>query len=147
MDKKVVVGIVGVEAAKLAGDRASRARELVVGILKTEKATHVCSGACHLGGIDSIAEEVCAELNLSPLIFKPKHLSWAGGYRDRNLQIAQVSDVVYCITVKTLPEGFAGMKFEYCYHCKTGDHVKSGGCWTTKEAKALGKRVVTLILD
>lgn len=31
------------------------------------------------------------------------------------------------------------MRFHGCYHCEEPNHVKSGGCWTVKYAKKLGK--------
>lgn len=53
----------------------------------------------------------------------------------------QRSGVVVCIVVTQFPEGYKGMRFPYCYHCKTNSHIKSGGCWTVKYAKEkLGKR-------
>jgi len=78
-------------------------------------------------------------LGLNVTEFPPKVLSWEQGYKVRNLQIANRSDVVYCITVNKLPEEYTGMRFPLCYHCGTKDHVKSGGCWTMKEAIKLGK--------
>jgi hypothetical protein len=136
----VIVGIVGVEAAKLIPISERAAAAIIKKILRREKATTVCSGHCHLGGIDILAEGVAEELGLKTLIFPPKVHNWSQGYRPRNLLIASRSDVVYCITVKTLPPGFKGMRFGRCYHCNTTEHVKSGGCWTVKMARRLGKR-------
>jgi hypothetical protein len=53
-------------------------------------------------------------------------------------------------------EGYNGMRFNYlrggpgpwCYHCNSASHVKSGGCWTLKQAVAMKKlgflEIVTL---
>jgi hypothetical protein len=39
------------------------------------------------------------------------------------------------------------MKFDLCYHCGTKDHVKSGGCWTVKYARKLGKQGKVIIIE
>lgn len=44
--------------------------------------------------------------------------------------------------VKTLPESYKGMRFTSCYHCGTTSHVKSGACWTAKQAQRIGKEAV-----
>lgn len=143
-----VVGIVGVEEAKLhPQERLLMAIQRVRDILIEEKATAVSSGACHLGGIDIIAEQVGHELGLGHIIYPPKSKDWTNGYKPRNLAIAKASDVVYCITVKTLPDDYKGMRFPLCYHCRTTDHVKSGGCWTVKEARKMGKPGHVIVLD
>lgn len=123
------VGIVGHEAAKFTDDGERQAREVIRMLLAPPNAVLV-SGHCHLGGIDIWAEEEADALGRKKLIFPPKSLDWANGYKPRNLLIAQNSDVVHCIVVKTLPADYKGMRFKLCYHCKTDAHVKSGGCWT-----------------
>jgi hypothetical protein len=143
-----VVGIVGVEDAKLKPyARRQAAVEAIKKILSDEHATAVSSGSCHLGGIDIIAEQVADEMKLGKIIYPPANKNWSTGYKPRNLSIAKAADVVYCITVKTLPEGYKGMRFPICYHCRTSDHVKSGGCWTVKQAKMLGKPGHVIVLD
>jgi hypothetical protein len=65
----------------------------------------------------------------------------------RNKKIAEASDRVVCITVKDLPPGFKEGGWErYCYHCRTDQHIKSGGCWTTKYARSLGKLTRTIVI-
>ncbi len=81
------------------------------------------SGACPKGGVDIIAEEVADELGLEKEIYPPDILAWTGsgqkwGYKERNLIIAAVSDIVINID----PPG-----------------VKSGGEWTRLAAKKLGR--------
>jgi hypothetical protein len=78
---------------------------------------------------------------VQPVVFKPTRLSWSGkgGFHDRNVQIAEHSDIVHVIVVEKLPVGYHGRRFNLCYHCGTTDHVKSGGCWTAKMAERLGK--------
>lgn len=132
------VGIVGSEEAKFTMIGRVTAQSMIVELI--ERADEVVSGGCHLGGVDIWAKElaICSYIPFKE--FMPKRRSWSGGYRERNLQIAEYSDVVYCITVDRLPPRFDGMKFDLCYHCKTKDHVKSGGCWTVRQAIRMGKR-------
>lgn len=135
------VGIVGHEAAKFTPATEAAAREIIRKLLEPPDVV-VVSGHCHLGGIDIWAEEIAKELGAydPELIFPPKKLQWAGGYKDRNILIARNSDIVHCIAVAELPPGYTGMRFEGCYHCNTSGHVKSGGCWTAKYAQRLGKQ-------
>lgn len=135
----MIVGIVGSEEAKFTIETKKMSIDIIRQLLARPNVTAVCSGGCHLGGIDIWAEEVADEFGIDKLIFVPKTLSWEKGYKPRNINIAENSDEVNCITVKTLPENYVGMRFIYCYHCKTYEHIKSGGCWTAKYAKSLGK--------
>lgn len=133
------IGIVGCEKAKFTPETEKQAREIIRSIL--QKATLAISGHCHLGGIDIWLEEEADKLSIPKLIFPPAKLSWEGGYKQRNLEIAYRSDIVHCITIKTLPEHYIGMQFEICYHCEKHPngckepHIKSGGCWTALKCK------------
>lgn len=138
------IGIVGSEAAKFTPETEIAARCLIQNLIRD--AHLVISGGCHLGGIDIWAKEEAAKLGIPMLEFLPEKLQWNGGYKERNEQIAAFSDEVYCITVKELPKTYTGMRFKFCYHCKTDEHVKSGGCWTTKYARSLGKVGKTLVI-
>jgi hypothetical protein len=137
----MIIGIVGSEEAKFSPVGKLGAQKLIGELLTTPKLTYdhviskVVSGGCHLGGIDKWAIEIAKELGLPTQEFLPKTRSWEEGYKPRNLQIANTSDFVFCITVDVLPPTFVGMCFDYCYHCKTNGHIKSGGCWTLKKAK------------
>jgi hypothetical protein len=135
------VGIVGAEAAKFTPQTEALAREAIRRVLVDRQATKVISGGCHLGGIDTWAiEEGSTILGLDYEIWAPKHLRWApGGYKARNMIIAERSDEVVCIVVREYPPTYAGMTFPSCYHCNTEDHVKSGGCWTMHRARHLHK--------
>lgn len=133
------IGIVGSEQAKFGPLSEGAARNLIMGLIHGEGVELVVSGECHLGGVDIFAKEAAIASEIEFLGFPPKELSWDKGYKPRNIQIARASDVVHCITLKQLPPEFNGMKFSLCYHCKRDDHVKSGGCWTAKYAKKLGK--------
>lgn len=141
----MIVGIVGSEAAKFTPETEVRAKTIIRMILSDSEVSGVSSGRCHLGGIDIWAEEIGQELNKNLVIFPPATLSWPG-YKARNIQIAEESDIIYCITVKQLPPDFKGMRFAYCYHCKSNDHIKSGGCWTAKYAQKIGKTATWVVI-
>lgn len=132
------VGIVGAEGAKFTRKGEARARAIIRALLAAPDAVAV-SGGCHLGGVDIWAEEEAAALGRKAVVFRPKTLMWATGYKPRNLLIADASDIVHSIVVDVLPLEFKGMMHDLCYHCGGTDHVKSGGCWTMKQAKIRGK--------
>lgn len=136
----LVIGIVGSEGAKFFSVTERLARAAIRKQLLLPGVVKAVSGGCHLGGIDIWAREEAAELSVPFEEFKPTRLQWSGpgGYEARNLQIVQASTKVVCITVRQLPPGYKGMRFDWCYHCKTGAHVKSGGCWTMKQAAKRG---------
>lgn len=144
------IGIVGSEAKKFTQLMELSARQkiqdIINGVLIYGEDVTVVSGACHLGGIDIWAKEEAHNLGVGFKDYPPKTKGWAFGYRPRNIKIAEDSDVVYCITVKELPPGYDGMEFPLCYHCGTKDHVKSGGCWTVKYARNLGKPGEIIVL-
>lgn len=147
------VGIVGHEAAKFIQHTEAMAKELIRQLLEPEGSVLV-SGHCHLGGIDIWAEEIAQELgHFDPaFIFAPATYHWSGGFKPRNIKIAEVADVIHNIVVAAYPPDYDGMRFEhdglpYCYHCKTDQHVKSGGCWTAKHAQSLGKEVRWHVLE
>lgn len=133
----IVMGIVGAEGAKFTqrGEWAAR-EEIVSAIIGCDL---VVSGACHLGGIDKWAIEEAKNLRIDTEECPPESLTWAS-YKKRNIVIACVSNYVLCITVDRLPPEFKGMTHKLCYHCGTDEHVKSGGCWTVKYAKKIGKQ-------
>lgn len=137
------VGIVGSEGAKFTVKSEARARAEIQRLLAF--ADRVVSGACHLGGIDKWAAEEGRALGIDVREYPPKAQSWTH-YKARNLDIAKNSDEVWCITVDRLPVGYTGMTFPLCYHCKTDTHVKSGGCWTVKQALLMGKSGGVIVL-
>ena len=134
------IGIVGHEAAKFTPKGEIEAKHIIAGLLDNGSDVLV-SGGCHLGGIDIWAEEKAAFNGMKAIICLPRVRSWEKGYKPRNIQIAEESDIVHCLVVDKLPSDFQGMRFEYCYHCDSNEHVKSGGCWTMHHAASLGKPV------
>ena len=138
------LGIVGHEAAKFTPTTEARAREIIENYLSwqvnpEDNVDLVVSGACHLGGIDKWAIEQAAHDAIPYIEFPPAIFKWEGGYKQRNIKIAEESDKVICIVVKELPPEYDGMRFRWCYHCQTDSHIKSGGCWTARYAGKLGK--------
>ena len=133
------IGIVGSEEAKFTPYTETRAKKIIRRLLDKSEVTHVVSGGCHLGGIDIWAVEIGRELGKKIIEHRPKNLQWSTGYAPRNLLIAKDSDELVCITLEKLPENYKGMRFDWCYHCCSTSHVKSGGCWTVKKAVEIGK--------
>lgn len=138
------IGIVGSEAAKFTAKTERIARKHIRSLIAD--ADLVVSGKCHLGGIDIWAIEEAIALGKATHEYPALTRQWSTGYKPRNMKIAEGSDVVYCITVLRLPEGYDGMTFPLCYHCGTDAHVKSGGCWTVKQARKMGKHGAILCI-
>lgn len=138
------IGIVGCEAAKFTPETELRAREVIRNLIS--RFDKVVSGKCHLGGIDIWAIEEAVKAGKEWEEFPPKTYNWEG-YSARNIQIADASHTVVCLTIKILPDTYTGMRFDYCYHCKTDTHIKSGGCWTVKQAKKFGRIGYVLTVD
>lgn len=145
----MIIGIVGSEAAKFTARTEAKARSAMRQVIASNKATLVVSGGCHLGGIDIWAIEIAESLGIEPKVYYPKRRSWEGGYKQRNMLIARAADLLVCVTVKMLPEGYYGMRFNSCYHCGTPPehHVKSGGCWTMKFAAGLDKQTQLIVIE
>lgn len=146
----MVIGIVGHEAKKFTEATERKAREAIRALLRENKPTLVVSGDCPLGGIDKWAIEEATKLGFATREFPPEVHSWepispgAIGFKRRNEQIAEASDLVVCVVVKALPQTYSGRRFQFCYHCLTDTHVKSGGCWTRKYAESIDKRGQTI---
>lgn len=135
-----ILGIVGSEEAKFTILTSIHAQNIIYDQLTLSAADTVVSGECKLGGIDTWAKEIALALGLEYIGCPPAYQNWRS-FKRRNIEIAEASDRVVCITVKDLPPGFKEGGWErYCYHCQTDQHIKSGGCWTVKYAREkLGK--------
>jgi len=133
MEKMARIGIVGHEAKKFTPETEAKAREIIRSLLSPGDI--LVSGGCHLGGIDIWAEEIADEMGLEKDIYYPAIQRWQGGYKQRNLKITYYSDIVHCIVVAEYPKNYVGRRFDWCYHCDTDTHIKSGGCWTAKRAR------------
>ena len=147
------IGFVGHGSDKFDSRTEFLAKELIYNLLDNAEKTHgnVCmvSGHSPMGGIGIWAEEIALGLGILLDLKIPKQQKWDSqyGYKQRNLDIAKSCDTLHVILVKNYPENYNGQKFNLCYHCKTSDHVKSGGCWTGNQAKKLGKEVIWHIIE
>jgi hypothetical protein len=147
LEKQMIIGIVGSEAAKFTKLTEPAAR-LAIRRLFLPEVSLVVSGGCYLGGIDvwSIEEAIIAGKPYKEFPAKERRWSGPSGYESRNVKIAEICDKLICIAVRELPPGYRGMRFDWCYHCRTGAHVKSGGCWTMKKAAKLGKLTELIVI-
>lgn len=136
------IGIVGHAADKFTPETEKEARRIIFSLLENGEDSTVVSGACHLGGVDIWAEWQADAFGLPKIIHPPATHAWATGYKPRNLLIARDSDEVHVIVVREYPPEYSGMRFASCYHCHTSTHIKSGACWTARQAMKLGKRAV-----
>lgn len=145
------IGIVGNSGSEITEIGEIRAKEYILRLLMELREKHddivVVSGGCPYGGIDDYAEAIAEQMKLLTKIFKPIVFNWngPGGYKDRNIKIADLSDEVHVIVVNQLPHD--GKESNYCYHCDEKGHVPSGGCWTGNYAKKLGKETEWHIID
>lgn len=138
------LGIVGHARDKFTPTTEAIARRVIRDLIAEYEPDKVVSGHCPIGGVDIWAEEEADALGVEKLIFPPKTNNWLDGFKPRNIQIYENSDVCACVVVSTLPGGYRGRVFEDCYHCKGRNppHVKSGGCWTTWRCKGRVWRII-----
>ena len=139
------VAIVGVSGEKLDNFEKEKAVLEIIKIGDRHKGCTIVSGHSPRGGIDILAEMYADFTKKDKLIFKPDTSDWEDegekkGYKTRNLEIAEACDILYCISVPMKEGG------KSCYHCKQFTHEKTGGCWTMREAKKLGKKTKLIIL-
>lgn len=125
------IAIVG--TSHLTNNEGKNVRKICYNILKPladiDEEIIVISGGAK--GVDSIAVEVAKELGHIIIEILPSKKDWES-YKERNMKIAQECDELYCITTQT--------KNEKCYHHKPKqDHQKTAGCYTSNQAKQLGK--------
>lgn len=132
------IGIVGANGLRFTPQTEQTARRLIRELISVDdnytstldefSLITVISGECHLGGVDRFAKEEALAARYRYVGHRPHVLRWEG-FRRRNLKIARESHLCVCITV-------AGTTT--CRHCGT-QHVQSGGCWTIKQAAAMGR--------
>ena len=148
----MLLGIVGSAADKFTPETELKARQEVIKLLSSLGPLDcVVSGKCPEGGIDIWAIEEAEKLGIQTIEYPPKVFEWERGYKPRNIQIAKASDKVVCLSVLKLPPDYKGMTHLKCYHHDDEPdfkpHVKSGGCWTTKYARSLGKPTELIIIS
>jgi hypothetical protein len=134
------IGIVGNGTDKFTPKGKAEAVAIITDYLDPHHT--LLSGHSPVGGIDIWAEEVAERMGASMDIKTPEVHQWdppgSYGYKARNLDIAHGSELVLVILADVYPEEYTGRRFNLCYHCKQDDHVKSGGCWTGKQALKAG---------
>jgi len=142
------IGIVGNGTDKFTDAGAWRAIDLIQSLVRS--ADVVLSGHSPVGGVDIWAEEQAQFLDIPMDIKIPLQHKWDApyGYKQRNLDIARESDIVHVIVADRYPDEYTGRRFKMCYHCKTDDHIKSGGCWTGRKAQLeFGNEAVWYIIQ
>ena len=139
--KKFTLGVVGAS-----GPRPAR-------LIEFENAVHsvisdylskfgdgltVVSGGAR--GVDSMTVKVCGELGVKVVEFKNTVYRWEGpgGFKERDLKIANESDHVVSIVNKSYSD--RPSRKAPCYHCarvsRDSNHVVSGGCFTAINCKS-----------
>ena len=89
-------------------------------------------------GVDTMALESASERGFLFCTILPESEKWEGGYKERNLKIAKMCDVLYCLTIP--------VHDKKCYHHNPPqNHQKTAGCWTMKEAIKLNKECMLII--
>jgi hypothetical protein len=140
----MIIAIVGSAADKFDRRTERIARAVIRHFVR--RADEVISGDCHLGGIDQWTIEEAKKLKVPFRVFPPAQRSWSGGYKARNIRMAEVANRVVSIVPAKYPRLYRGMRFRLCYHCRRSDHIKSGGCWTARYARGLGKQGETVVI-
>ena len=144
------IGIVGSGENKFTECTKEKAVELIYEIL-SDNDICLISGRSPVGGIDIWAENIADEIKIPKIIYAPKVFQWNPygqyGYKQRNIDIAKKSNILHCIVPRVSPLNYLGMRFNYCYHHGTNDHIKSGGCWTLKQALLYGNKTVLHIIN
>ena len=163
--KEEIRGIFARSAMALAEKRnCSSDDQFLVGML--DSLVHyqdliLVSGHCHKGGIDIWAEEIADALGIKKEIYPAEVNQWSDkrpiqntipvsvdlkGYRSRNIQIVRSCDILYdiepaksCRYCHGLGEGDYRLFIGTCPRCE-GDGAYSGGTWTMKYARKLGKK-------
>lgn len=90
-------------------------------------------------GVDTMAIELASSRGFLFHTILPESEKWEGGYKERNLKIAKMCDILYCISIP--------IHNKACYHHAHIEtpHEKTAGCWTMKEAVKLNKECMLLI--
>ena len=137
------------------GDQADRLLEEVRTLImkyyeEFGKKLIIVSGHSPKGGTDIFAEAIARNFGIKTEIYPPEINQWAGknvnhkrlkGYKARNVQIARACNILYCFTLSNSD------RRKGCYHCQNYKHLRSGGCWTFKNAQELKKEVHMIIVD
>lgn len=91
-------------------------------------------------GVDKMAIESAISRGFNTLVFSPKKEQWDGGYKERNIKIAEECHIIYCVSIP--------IHNTECYHHKTPPplkHEKTAGCWTLNRVREMGKECFLLV--
>jgi len=140
------VGIVGSEEKYWTESQKGLVYEKILEILGSYDYPILISGGCPNGGVDIWAEEVASDLKIERVIHYPEVQRWNSvatfdgrvlrGYKTRNIEIAEQSDVLYDIEPEFVDHDVTkfGDKVEYDWN--TGKYYRrSGGTWTMRHAQ------------
>ena len=130
----MTIAIVG--TSHLTDSEKNRAWGMIAGLLCDFRGQVITGDA---DGIDSIVLEFAEEYDVT--MIKALDKTWEGkyGYKQRNIKIAEMADIVYSISTR--------IKETRCYHCDTPNHERTGGCWTKRFAiNKLGKQGKTIVI-
>lgn len=152
------VGIVGHGSDKFNSQTEHNAKRAIRYLIKLNIPCTVISGESPVGGVDIWVHEIADELGVGFIPYAPKQNKWDAeyGFKQRNIDIALNSDIVYNIVVRDYPYGFTGDKYPD-YHCikrkhtkpdgsEIDKHAKSGGCWTAWYAIEHGGKAEWVII-
>ena len=122
-------------------------------LIKKYNPEEVCSGDSPMLGVDKEVKLNTPENRYKNFPARPltsgRWSSWkvSGGYRDRNLQIAE-SRIVFVIVADSYPAEYRDKREKICYHCKESRpwHCKSGACWTGLQAMKKGNKAIWVII-
>lgn len=118
------IGIVGAELSKWKPEQQEKAMDIIRALLHNHNSDkdYLVSGHCPKGGVDIWAEDYAKSAGILMNIRLPKYNRWEPeGYKARNIEIAEYSDILHVIS----PKG-----------------VWNGGKWTGQYAEKIGKDVV-----
>lgn len=131
------VAIVGSSESYWKPDQKIKVMEIIKKILLYYDINEITliSGGCPKGGVDIYAETIVDNLGINKKIYKPEVNQWNDyvsqgihkkGYMSRNIDIAKISDILYCID----PRGRLG----------------GGGQFTMNYARKLNKEVHHIVI-
>ena len=150
------VGIVGSEGLYWTKCQRDLATLKITEILGEYTTPILVSGGCHKGGIDIWAEDVARTLKINKYIFKPQVFQWSSintldgktlqGYKDRNIKIAEKSDIVYSIEPEYI-DGITPWKNPVAFDWASNKfYRKSGGMWTMRYTRNVLRKEGKLVI-
>ena len=124
------IAIVGTTASLTENQQTNMKKKIISILLKSYPPdTVIISGGAK--GVDILAIEIAKDMGFQTQQYKPEKEEWKY-YKKRNLQLANDCDELHCFSVSVYKKK--------CYHHDTPQkHEKTAGCWTSNNAKKMGK--------